>query len=176
MCMKGTGQLSKRELLKLLRRWLPFGMAWTVSQAECTSAWQAISLWLPLPSEPDSCSIDGRLRDTYGPHESCTRIIKSEHRIFCRLEKTMHNSKSSKLYLVVTRLPFPSAPRLSTDRHWVLSWGSAVACRGGEWDYDWLYATADDLACSVATEKRTQCHHNHVPSSPLISKVKWHTC
>ena len=40
----------------------------------------------------------GRLCDTFGPHEGCSRKIKSENMISRRLEKNMHDSKSSTLF------------------------------------------------------------------------------
>ena len=46
----------------------------------------------------------GRLCNTFGPHENCSRKNKSEDKITRRLEKSIHNSKFSKLFPVVTRL------------------------------------------------------------------------
>ena len=57
----------------------------------------------------------GRLCKTFGPHGGCSRKIKSEHKIFRRLEQSMHNSTSSKLFPGVTQLPVSEAPRQSTE-------------------------------------------------------------
>ena len=58
----------------------------------------------------------GRLCNTFRLYQGCSRKIKSENKISRRLEKNVHNSKSSKLFPLVTGLPFPWIPRLSTDR------------------------------------------------------------
>jgi len=98
MCPKSTGQLSRRGAPASL-------ITFRYGVQECTSTDQDTVSDSLFQSLTPTVSM-GRLCDTFGPLEICSRKI-IEDMITRRLEKGMHNSKFSKLFPDVTRLPFP---------------------------------------------------------------------
>jgi len=97
MCLKSTSQFSRRVNPASLITFR-YGVDCVLTGVHLRQHTVSDSLFQSLTHAVSM----GRLCDILGPHEGSSRKIKSENKISRRLEKNTHNSKSSKLFRVVT--------------------------------------------------------------------------